>query len=312
MTHRKGLEGLAVAALLLAAPGARAQEAAHEDCSALRQPQRGEPGKDVLWEPTPDLAVTRMLTLARVTAEDRVFDLGSGDGRIPIVAARDFGATALGIEYNAALVAYAQCQARAQHVQARATFVQGDVFASDFSSATVLTTYLLPEMNLCLRARILAMKPGTRVAAHRFAMADWQPDVRETVGEHDVFLWIVPARVDGAWSLTDARGQTWRVELTQSFQNVSGALVIAGARRPLRDVRLRGAALSFSFTDAHGVSHDVTAAVREETLGGVVRSAEGEQRLVGRALGAPRAGAWMTVPALCDRFFAPAASESRD
>ncbi len=141
-----------------------------EDCEREYTPQRGQAGKDVIWVPTGDEVVARMLELAKVTSADKVYDLGAGDGKIPIAAGKQFGATAVGVEYDADLVKHAQCLVEAEGVQDRVTVVQGDIFETDFSDATVVTLYLLPELNLRLRPTLLDMKPGTRVVSYSFTM----------------------------------------------------------------------------------------------------------------------------------------------
>src|SRR5437588_4140832 len=148
------------------------------------EPEVGQPGKDVVWVPTPQAVVDKMLDLAKVTAADYVIDLGSGDGRTVITAAKR-GARALGIEYNPDMVELAKANARIAGVAERASFVNADLFASDFSKASVITMFLLPQINLKLRPKILALKPGTRIASNTFTMDDWQPDAKFTVDPCD-------------------------------------------------------------------------------------------------------------------------------
>ena len=143
--------------------------------------------------------VARMLEMAKVTAADKVYDLGAGDGKIVIAAAKQFGATGVGIEYDADLVKHARCLAAAEGVDDRVTFIQGDIFETDFSDATVVTLYLLPELNLRLRPTLLAMKPGTRVVSYSFTIGDWEPDDHvDSFGDGSAYFWIVPANVGGA------------------------------------------------------------------------------------------------------------------
>src|SRR3981189_3864846 len=148
--------------------------------SAQFQPQVGQSGKDVVWVPTPDDVVDRMLTMSQVTPNDFVIDLGSGDGKIAILAARKFGARALGIEYNPDMVKLSQNNALAAGVAGKASFRNADIFATDFSQASVITMYLLPGLNMKLRPQILSMRPGTRVASHSFTMEDWAADALST------------------------------------------------------------------------------------------------------------------------------------
>ncbi len=204
------------------------------------EPQSGQAGKDVVWVPTPDALVEAMLDIANVTATDYVIDLGSGDGRTVIAAAKR-GATAHGIEYNPDMVALAQRNADTAGVTARATFEKADLFESDFSKATVITMFLLPSINLELRPTLLDLEPGTRLVSNTFTMEDWEPDDRRRVEEDctswcTALLWIVPAKVEGAWQVGDDT-----LTLTQTFQMVSGTL---GAT-PIADGRLRGREISF-------------------------------------------------------------------
>jgi SAM-dependent methyltransferase len=171
-------------------------------------PQVGQAGKDVVWVPTPEALVERMLTMAKVTKNDYVVDLGSGDGRTVIMAAKKFGATAMGVEYNPDMVALSNkaLAKESEAVRARAKFVRGDIFEVDFSNATVVTMYLLPSLNIKLRPRILDMKPGTRVVSHAFTMEDWMPDETATVEGREALLWIVPAKAGGTWKVSVPSG----------------------------------------------------------------------------------------------------------
>ena len=198
---------------------------------------------EVVYEPTPHETVARMLSLARVGAGDFVIDLGSGDGRIPIAAGRH-GARALGIELDEALLEKARAGARAAGVADRVSFRREDLFKTPLDEATVITLYLLPEMNARLRPRLLAMRPGTRVVAHRFDIGDWKPDQTEHDGGY-VYLWIVPANVAGRWELQHG-GDRIALDLTQRYQEVSGSAVVGGATLPLSDASLRGNEIAFT------------------------------------------------------------------
>src|SRR4051812_5720818 len=184
-------------AALSCAAFATAQTAPYGD--EVFQPSMGQPGKDVIWIPTPDTLVTAMLAAAKVTGDDIVFDLGAGDGKIPIAAARQHGARATGIEFNPDMAELARRNARRANVENLVTIVTGDIFKEDFSRATVVTMYLLPDLNLKLRPLILQMKPGTRVVSHAFHMGDWDPDERLSAEAREAYLWIVPANVEGTW-----------------------------------------------------------------------------------------------------------------
>jgi len=215
------VRGLTVAlCLLLVAMGGHVQES-----KANYAPKSGQRGKDVIWSPTPQERVDTMLNMANVTSADYVIDLGSGDGRIVIAAAKR-GATALGIEYNPDLVEFARRAAIEEGVAERAAFEKADIFESDFSQATVVTMYLLPHINLRLRPKILDLKPGTRIVSNSFNMADWKPD-KTTARAH---LWIVPAKVDGVWKFDDGQ-----IRFTQKFQDINGTLTTMG-----KDMKLSG------------------------------------------------------------------------
>lgn len=236
-----------VGALLAASVPARAQ------LEALGGDRPVVPGKDVMWVPTPDAAVERMLSMARVGPRDLLYDLGSGDGKIPIAAARRYGARAVGIEYSPDMVELSRANALKAGVGDRVRFRQADLFASDFGEATVLTLYLLTTINLKLRPQILEMRPGTRVVSHMFRMGDWEPDESARVGSSDLYLWVVPARVAGTWSVSRGLGAPFELVLEQQFQRVSGAVGLAGERIPLASVALRGETIRMAFRGVDGV-----------------------------------------------------------
>jgi len=222
---------------------------AHAQTPPQFKPESGQPGKDVVWVPTSHTLVAKMLDIANVTAQDFVIDLGSGDGRTVIAAAKR-GARALGIEYNPDMVELSKRNAAEAGVSNRATFVKADLFETDFSQATVITLFLLPEINLKLRPAILNLKPGTRIVSNSFTMEDWEADETATVTEDcsswcTALLWIVPAKVEGAWRLP--QGQ---LTLKQNFQRVSGTLSSGGSTRAIVNGRLRGDRLSFEVNGA--------------------------------------------------------------
>ena len=223
-------------------------------------------GKDVMWVPTPDAAVARLLEMARVGRTDYVIDLGSGDGRIAIGAAKLRGARALGIEYNPELVQLSREAAKREGVADRVSFREADLFEMDLSQATVITLYLLTSLNVKLRPRLLALKPGTRVASHMFRMGDWEPDEKDRVAGSDVFLWIVPARVAGVWRLTQGR-ETWTIELQQQYQRVAGSARHARGASAV-DVQLRGADIRCAFDDASGARRALTGRVDGDRMQG--------------------------------------------
>ncbi len=209
------------------------------------QPEVGQPGKDVVWVPTPQTLVDKMLDMARVTPQDFVIDLGSGDGRTVITAAKR-GARAEGIEYNQDMVALSVANAAKEGVGEKAKFIRGDLFETDFSQATVITMFLLPEINLKLRPKILDMKPGTRVVSNSFRMEDWEPDATETVEDGcttwcTALLWIVPAKVGGKWRLGSSD-----LTLTQTFQMLNGTLTANGKSMPLSSAKMHGDQITFT------------------------------------------------------------------
>ena len=238
---------IAAAALLGVTPAA-AQKAESKDY----EPQVGQAGKDVIWVPTPDDVVEKMLDLVQLQPGERHVDLGSGDGKIAIAAARR-GAVAKGIEYNADMVALSQRNARKAGVQVE--LVQGDIFVTDFSDADVVTLYLLPHLNEKLRPTLLAMKPGTRVVSHAFRMGDWAPDETAAVGGRELHFWRVPANIDGAWtfSLGNAAGPT--IKIRQHHQKIDGQSEMGNRVAPLSEARVDGAHVRFIFTDAAGALH---------------------------------------------------------
>jgi hypothetical protein len=213
--------------------------------AAEYQPELYQPGKDVVWVPSSEALVNRMLDLAGLTPRDYLVDLGSGDG-ITVILAAQRGARAHGIEYNPDLVALSKRNAERAGVAARATFVQGDLFESDFSSATVVSLFLLPELNLRLRPTLLAMKPGTRIVSNTFDMGDWPPDASVTRTPDcesfcTAYRWTVPARAQGVWRLG-----TGELSLSQSFQWLEGTLRTGRDSQPLADARLDGAQIRFT------------------------------------------------------------------
>jgi hypothetical protein len=231
-----------------------------------------------------------------------VFDLGAGDGKIAIAAGK-LGANSVGIEYNPDMAKLANCLVTADGVASKTKIIQGDIFKEDFSKATVITMYLLPELNLCVRHRILAMKPGTRVTSHQFTMGDWEADETSEFEYRTAYLWIVPARVDGTWALRDTNGATTTVNLTQTFQKLSGEVVSGAPKQPLVGATLRGDQLRFAFNDDKGVTRSFTGTVRGNELAGTLKSGSVETKVTGAPQGALRAAAWAEMLAQCGRFY---------
>jgi hypothetical protein len=254
------------------APDAAAQAAKKEEFT----PQVGQAGKDVIWVPTPEDLVERMLRMAQATSKDFVIDLGSGDGRIAIAAAKKAGARAMGIEYNPDMVELSNRKAREEGVAGQVKFVKADIFESDFSQATVITMYLLPGLNLKLRPKLLDMKPGTRLVSHQFNMDDWEPDERDNLEGRAAYLWIVPAKVQGTWKL-NAGGETHDMTLTQRYQKVEGYVKLGRIEAGLRDVGLRGDEIKFAWVDNAGVRHQFSGRVSGASMEGAVRSEGGRE-----------------------------------
>jgi len=212
------------------------------------EPQVGQEGKDVVWVPTPQELVDKMLDMAKVTPKDYVIDLGSGDGRTVITAAKR-GSKAHGIEYNPDMVELAKRNAAKEGVSDKATFVKADLFESDFSQAQVITMFLLSSINMKLRPKILDLKPGTRIVSNTFDMGEWKPD--ETASAEGcnnwctAYLWIVPAKVGGTWKLPNGE-----LTLKQTFQMISGTLKSGNVIAPING-KLNGDQITFSAGEGH-------------------------------------------------------------
>lgn len=222
---------------------------------AKYEPEVGQAGKDVIWVPTPQATVDRMLDMAGAKPGDYVIDLGSGDGRTVITAAKR-GIRAVGIEYNPDMVELSRRNAARAGVTEHARFMRGDIFKTDFSRATVLTMYLLPRLNMRLRPTILKMKPGTRVVSHSFHMEDWEADDGFSNDGGNckeyclAYFWLVPARVAGTWRIPQGR-----LKLEQKFQTFTGTLRTRDKTLKIEDGRVRGETITFT---AGGVKYEGT------------------------------------------------------
>ena len=246
-------------------------------CYALAQsadfkPQVGQEGKDVVWVPTAQALVDRMLDMAKATPKDYVIDLGSGDGRTVIIAAKR-GIKARGIEYNPDMVELAKRNALKAGVADSAIFVTADIFESDFSQATVLTLFLLTELNIRLRPTILTMKPGTRVVSNSFGMGDWTPDETAQASEGctsfcRASLWIVPAKVEGTWQM----GQS-ELALEQKYQMISGKVRSGNVIAPITKGKMGGDQIAFTAGDTQ-----YTGLVTGNTIEGTAKSGAGETK----------------------------------
>jgi hypothetical protein len=208
------------------------------------EPTVGQAGKDVVWVPTSQALVDKMLDMAKVTPQDFLMDLGSGDGRTVITAAKR-GTTAMGIEYNENMVELSKANAEKAGVASKATFVKADLFETDFSKATVITMFLLPEINIKLRPKLLDLKPGTRVVSNSFTMEDWDADQTETISGEctswcTALLWIVPAKVQGTWETPQGT-----LTLKQQYQKLSGTL----GSSPIVDGKMNGDEITFKVGD---------------------------------------------------------------
>ncbi len=235
------------------------------------KPQRGQMGKDVMWLPTSERLAEKMMQMAQVGPGDVLVDLGAGDGVIAIHAAKTRGIQAIGIEYNARLAEHARQNAAKGGVADRVQIITGDIFVEDFSRASVVTMYLLPELNHLLRPTLLAMKPGTRLVSNTFDMGDWEPDAQFEEGRESALLWVVPAQVQGPWvlQLTD-RPWAMAMNLDQRHQKVGGTLTIEGQTQAILGASLRGPELRFVFLGPDQGTYSVRAQVQGKTLRGEV------------------------------------------
>jgi Methyltransferase domain len=274
MTNRRALLRIMLAAvavsfglaLVAASSLSRAQPATEY------QPSPGQEGKDVVWIPTSYPLVDKMLDLAGVTASDFLIDLGSGDGRTVIAAAKR-GAKALGIEYNPEMVELSRRNAAKEGLADKAEFIEGDVFEADFSKATVITLFLLPELNLRLRPKILDMTPGVRVVSNSFDMDDWMPDQRIKIPEDCVrfctaYFWIVPAKAQGRWKMPDGE-----LALKQKFQMLSGTMKVGNKSAAIKAGKMIGQQITFSVGKAV-----YTGLVNGNTIDGVRKSGTAETK----------------------------------
>ncbi len=241
----------------------------------------------VPYVPTPQEVVERMLEIAKVSSKDYLIDLGSGDGRIVITAAQKYGTRGFGVDLNPQRIVEANENARQEKVTDKVAFYQRDLFATDLSPATVITMYLLPRVNLELRPKLLELKPGTRLVSHDFSMDDWKADVHVAVdakekygghgGKSDIYFWVVPAKVGGAWRWqlqVAGKPVDYEVSLTQKFQEFAGEARVGGRNAKLLNAKLRGAEISFRFTaDVNGapVRHEFTGRVENDAITGTAR-----------------------------------------
>ena len=236
------------------------------------EPRVGQSGKDVIWVPTNDAVADAMLKVAKVKPTDIVYDLGAGDGKIAIAAAKNFGATAFGIEYNKEMAELARRNTERAGVSDKVKIINGDIFVEDFSKATVVTMYLLPDLNLKIRPTILKMAPGTRVVTHSFNMGDWEPDDTVGTGYAQGYFWVVPGNAAGKWILKGMEGsqQQASLELTQRYQRVGGVLNLYGKSQPILGATLSGNRLKFTFLDHSNQSRIVDVTLNGNEFSGQV------------------------------------------
>ncbi len=268
---RKLAVACAVSALSMNAVLAQSAPAAPSAATTFK-PSSGQEGKDVVWVPTPQALVDRMLDMAAVTKDDYLIDLGSGDGRTVITAAKR-GTRAHGIEYNPDMVALSQRNAESENLSGRATFEQADIFQSDFSKASVITLFLLPQLNVRLRPTLLDMKPGTRIVSNSFDMDDWQPDDRVEAQTNctsycRAFKWVVPAKVEGKWRLGEGE-----LTLNQTYQMLAGTLAQGGRSLPISDARMNGGEIAFTIDGRRYTGRAVDGTMSGLIDGGAIWSA---------------------------------------
>jgi hypothetical protein len=234
------------------------------------EPRVGQPGKDVVWVPSPQALVDRMLDMAEVSSGKIHYDLGSGDGRTVITAAKR-GATAFGVEFNPKMVELSRENAKAAGVSDRATFIEGDLFAADLSKATSISLFLLPDINLRLRPKILGLKPGVRVVSNSFDMGDWTPEQTIQAGEGctswcRAHLWIVPAKVAGTWKLADGG----EITLEQKYQMISGRVHIGNSNFNISSGKVIGDQITFTAGTMH-----YTGRVSDNAIEGITQTSSG-------------------------------------
>lgn len=242
------------------------------------QPSLAQEGKDVVWIPTPTDLAERLLKAAKVTQQDLVYDLGAGDGKIAILAAKQFKASAVGVEFNPDMAEYARKNVRRAGVSDKVKIVTGDIFNEDFSKATVVTLYLLPGLNIKLRPTLLAMKPGTRIVSNTFTMGLWMADQTiEGDSGHVGYLWIVPANAEGHWTISglpEMGSQPATLTLRQQYQEINGTLQAGGTRieQPIAG-RMNGNEITFHYRDANGTTRTFIGNIENGALKGYLKDA---------------------------------------
>lgn len=232
---------------------------------------------DVPYVPTPQQVVDRMLQIAGVKPTDLVMDIGCGDGRMVVTAAKEYGARGFCNDIDPVRIAEAKENAQRAGVTDKIEFRQGNLFDVDLSQADVLPMYLLETINLKLRPKILATaKPGARIVSHAFTMGDWKPDLSETVDGRHIHLWIVPARVDGRWQVRQGPGQdSFDLKIKQSFQEFTGEATVKGRSLPVRDGRIRGTEISFTYEPQPGQTRSFRGRVNGQAIETIAGKGQG-------------------------------------
>jgi SAM-dependent methyltransferase len=241
---------LLLAFLLLPLPGAT-------QAAAPAPPEPGQPSKDSVWVTTPERMIRRLLQLADTTKDDVVIDLGAGDGRIPIYAAKHFGSRGVAVELEENLVQVAREKARREGVAGRVRVIKQDLFEADLTAATVVTLYTSPGVMEGLKPKLATLKPGTRIVSHHFTLGDWEPDEKVVVEERDGYLWVVPAAVEGTWRVSIA-GQDFRLRLARRYQKLTATAERDGRTVQVLGAKLRGHEIRFSVFDRDGSSRNYT------------------------------------------------------
>ena len=272
---KKSLIYIFISCLLLISHGCSTLEG--NKISSEYKPVRGQFGKDVMWIATTQELVDKMLDMANVTDKDVLYDLGSGDGIVPITASKRFNAQSVGIEFNPKLADYARAKVIQENVKNKVTIITGDIFKEDFSNATVVFMYLLPELNLELRPKLLNMKPGTRIVSHYFDMSDWYPDQIIKTSNDAAYLWVIPAKIAGKWEFLNLETKKRLfIEVDQIFQKIGGTITMDGVAQPLLSPRLSADQLSFFYQVSNLGLVGVTLKIKDNQMQGVQRFLEQE------------------------------------
>ena len=280
---KKSLIYIFISCLLLISHGCSILEG--NKISSEYKPVRGQFGKDVMWIATTQELVDKMLDMANVSDKDVLYDLGSGDGIVPITAAKRFNAQSVGIEFNPKLADYARAKVIQENVKNKVTIITGDIFKEDFSNATVVFMYLLPELNLELRPKLLNMKPGTRIVSHYFDMSDWYPDQIIKTSNDAAYLWVIPAKIAGKWEFLNLETKKNSViEFDQIFQKIGGTITMDGVAQPLLSPQLSADQLSFFYQVPSLGLVGVTLKIKDNQMQGVQRFFEQEVSVQARRL----------------------------